>query len=89
MKELLFKINDNDIMLSRLKKITVFKICVLVFLKKMKYLQIKKKYIIGKIHLYDIEKGYWILLKSISCILFYWFKFEINQRSLAFNKFIS
>lgn len=56
MKELLFKINDNDIMLSRLKKITVFKICVLVFLKKMKYLQIKKKYIIGKIHLYDIEK---------------------------------
>lgn len=44
MKELLFKINDNDIMLSRLKKITVFKICVLVFLKKMKYLQIKKIY---------------------------------------------
>lgn len=34
MKELLFKINDNDIMLSRLKKITVFKICVLVFFKK-------------------------------------------------------
>lgn len=56
MKELLFKINDNDIMLSRLKKITVFKICVLVFLKKMKYLKNKKKYIIGKIHLYDIEK---------------------------------
>lgn len=30
MKELFFKINDNDIMLLRLKKIIVFKICVLV-----------------------------------------------------------
>lgn len=48
MKELLFKINDNDIMLSRLKKITVFKICVLVFFKKMKYLQIKKNILLGK-----------------------------------------
>lgn len=38
MKELFFKINDNDIMLLRLKKIIVFKICVLVFFKKMKYL---------------------------------------------------
>lgn len=88
MKELLFKINDNDIMLSRLKKITVFKICVLVFLKKMKYLQIKKIYYWENTPLWH-WKGYWILLKSISCILFYWFKFEINQRSLAFTKFIS
>lgn len=34
MKELFFKINDNDIMLLRLKKIIVFKICVLVFFLK-------------------------------------------------------
>lgn len=54
MKELLFKINDNDIMLSRLKKITVFKICVLVL--KYEISTNQNKYIIGKIHLYDIEK---------------------------------